>query len=402
MILRITLAKITVSTAFSILLLFFPFFASYAYSIEETAMKILTEGPEFISETFSLESRRKSLATQSNLPDPEVAGEYLVLPKDVDNRWTAELRWSVEWPGVYKARSKEAQMSMNHFQQSVWLKRNERLFEIRNYLLDYIYCQLKLELLDNLIQNNDTIFQLAEKAAKGGELTLLDLNKIKLEYANIKGAKATILDEKTSAINSLSVIFGKDCSTILSQLDCSIPEIKIPTEEELINLKNNAPALKAADAEAMAAHEAKNVAKMEALPALSLGYKHAFEDGMHFNGLTWGISIPIFSSRGKQKAANAQIVEAEFNVEAQNLEIEADLEALVKKLHLLTGQINEIAPLVENVDYNSTLLKAYQGRVITLIEYISDRNYFTNAAIELLDLRLAAAKTEFLIKKYAL
>lgn len=374
--------------------------SSQADTLNETALRILTGSPEYRSQTYSLESAVSSLKTASNLPDPELSGEYLVLPKDVDNRWTAQIEWGVEWPGVYGARSKEAGSKMIAAEKTIMAQRAERLAEIKDLLLDYIRSHQKLLLLEELSRNNDTIYVLAEQAARGGEMTILDLNKVKLEYANIRVAKATLLDEQAEVVGNISQIYGRDCSELLEKMECKFPEIVMPTEEEIARIKDKAPAVEAARAEMKSAYEGKKVAQMEALPSLSLGYKHAFEDGMHFNGAVFGISLPMFSSRGKQKAANAEIMEAEFNAEAKAQEIETEAISTLKRLAQIVDQIQEIAPLVENANYNAALLKAYQGGVITLIEYISDRNYFTNAAVELVSLRHNAAKALAFLQRY--
>lgn len=372
----------------------------FGASINETALRILTDSPEFASENYNLESECLALATAANLPDPEVGGEYLVMPRDVVNRWAAEITWGLEWPGVYGARSKEAKMKMSSAQKALIAARAERLAEIKDLLLDYVRCRSKLLLLEELSQNNDTIYKLAEQAARGGEMTLLDLNKVRLEYANIRVAKATLLDEEAELMAEISKIYGKNCSDLLAAMECEFPEIILPSEEQLQLIKENAPAVQSALAEAEAARKAKKVSKMEALPSLTVGYKHQYEDLMHFNGAILGISIPIFSSRGKQKAANAEILNAEYKAEAAALEAESEAMATMRRLELILRQIEEIAPIIENADYNATLLKAYQNRVITLIEYISDRNYFTNAAMELVSLRHNAAKAQAFLQRY--
>lgn len=375
-------------------------FNTKAESFESTAMAILTQSPGFISETYSLESTLKSLDTESNLPDPELGGEYLWMPRDVDNRWTIELSWGIEWPGVYNARGKEARLKMSVTEKEVWNQRNERLAEIKDLLLDYVACRQKNRLLEKLSQNNDTIYHLAMQSANGGEITLLDLNKVKLEYANIRAAKLALLNEEAEVVSGLSSIYGRDCMPLLNKMEDTFPPLLFPSPDEISLISRNAPAVQAAMAQAESARQSKKVASMEALPSLSLGYKHAFEDAMHFNGVTWGISIPMFSSRGKQKAAAASIREAEFIAEGRANEIEAEVEAIVRRMSLLDEQIKEVAPLVEDANYNSALLKAYEGGLLTLLEYISDRNYFTTAALELVNLRLSAAKAQTRLQKY--
>ena len=391
-------------TPFASLSLLLLFIANFnilnAKTLDETAWQILKESPQFKSENYSLESMISTLKTESNLPDPELSGEYLVMPQDVDNRWTAQVEWGVEWPGVYGARSKEAKTKMTSAEKQLMTQRADRLAEIKDLLLDYIQCRQKLALLEELNNNNDTIYRLAEQAAKGGEMTVLDLNKVKLEYANIRGAKAALLDEEASVVANLSQIYGTNCEAVLQELTPEFPPVLLPSEEEIMKIKEVAPSVQLAYSEAETARRAQKVSKMEALPSLTVGYKHQFEDGMHFNGAVLGISIPMFSSRGKQKAAKAEILDAEFRAEVAGMEIEAEAVQNWKRLRLLNEQIQEIAPLVENADYNAALLKAYRGGVLTLIEYISDRNYFTNAAVELVSLRLAAAKAQAQLQKY--
>ena len=370
------------------------------FSIDEAAMKILLESPGFQADLYSLNALQADLKTSSNLPDPELSGEYLVMPQDVDNRWTAEISWGLEWPGVYGAKGLEAKSKMNSADKAIYAQRIDKLSEIKDLLLDYILCHQKCSLLDDLDKNNKKIYELSQAQAKNQEMTLLDLNKVKIEYSNIKGARAALLAEKTEIIASLSEIYGENCENILKKMECRFPEIYIPSDIDITRIRESAPSFQTAIAEAETARQGKKVLKMEALPSLSVGYKHQYEDGMHFNGATLGISIPIFSSRGKQKAADAQILEADYKVETTAVSIETEVTSLMSRLELLKQQIEEISPYVENIDYNTILVKAYEEGLLSLLDYISERNYFTNAAVEFVTLRHAAAKAQNGLKKY--
>ena len=373
---------------------------SWGESLDATAWKILQESPGYRSELYSTESEVASLQSAGNLPDLEIGGEYLVAPVSEDNRWAAELSWGLEWPGVYGARNRESDKKAAVARLQLDAKRRESFIEIKNLLLDYIQCRKKIQLLEELNLSNDTIYRLAEQSAKGGEMTLLDLNKVKIENANVRGSKAALLDEEAGIINSLSEIYGGDCAPLLAPMECEFPLPVLPEENQIETWKKWSPEVLAANAEAQAALQSSNVAKMEALPSLSVGYKHAYEEGTHFNGALLGISIPIFSSRHKQKAAKAEILSAEFKAETAATAAETEIRGLYKRLDLMISQITEIAPLVENEDYAATLMKAYQAGVITLIDYLTERNYFTTAALDLINLRHAAAKTSLQLQKY--
>ena len=368
--------------------------------IDEAAMKILLESPAFKADIYSLESLQADLKTTANLPDPEIGGEYLVMPAEVDNRWAAQISWGLDWPGVYGAKGREAKSKMNSADKAIYAQRIDKLAEIKDLLYDYIQIRQKCNLLDQLEKNNKKIYELSLAKTRNQEMTLLDLNKVKIEYSNIKSARATLLIEESEITGSLSEIYGRNCKDILNSLDCIFPEIHIPSDIDMELIKKNAPSIQSALADAETARQGKRVSRMEAFPSLSVGYKHQYEDGMHFNGAILGISIPIFSSRGKQKAAEAQILEADYKVETTVTSIETEINSLIRRLILLKQQIDDIGPYVENVDYNSILVRAYEEGIISLLDYISEINYFTNAAVEFIGLRHAASKAQNGLKKY--
>lgn len=376
---------------FPFIFLLLSFVGIHAKTIDEAAFQILKNSLEFQSDSLTLRTLATAYKIENNLPDPQLDGEYLVAPHDVDNRWATELTWGIDWPGLYSAKGKEAKKKLSAAEESIKNKRLERLFEIKTLLLDYILCRQKLSLLEELTLNNDSIYKLSTKAVENQELSLLDLNKIKLEYANIKGAKATVLNDEASVLSELATIAGCDCKSLLADVDCKFPDIYLPAVDDLKAGIDNATAVNYAKTEVEAARQAKSVARMEALPSLSIGYKHAYEDGMHFNGGLLGISIPIFSSQGKQKAANAAIREAEFKIETARNSVENRMEQSLSKLKLLKQQIDEIEPILQSADHNAILLKAYHSGLITMVDYLTERNYFINASMEFLTLRHEAA-----------
>lgn len=366
-------------------------FIAKADSLDETALKILANSPEYKSEAYSLETLSKSMQTEANLPDPQLDGEFLAAPPGETNRWGAELSWGVEWPGVYKARNEAAQMKTMAAQKSIDADRLNRLTEIKQLLLDYVAQQKKLQLLEHLAEDNDSIYTLASVAAKGGEMTLLDLNKVRLENANIRASKAGIYNERTQTLVQLAAIYGGDVAPLLSSMKCEFPDIILPSSDEISRMAATVPDVASAKADADAARQDKKVVAMESLPSLSVGYKHAFEDGAHFNGATLGVSIPIFSSRNKKAAAEAAISEAEYKADAAKTIAQAEITETVKRIALMKAQIDEIKPLLNETEHHELLLKAYKGGAITLIDYLTERNYFTTAALELLSLQHSAA-----------
>lgn len=363
-------------------------------SFNNTALSILNGAPATHSDSLAFVSYEESLRTAANLPDPQLEGEYLVAPEGETDRWGAEVSLQLEWPGIYNARKKEAARKLEAARSKMRADRYEKLTEIKSLLLDYIYLSKKLKIINELQKSNDSIYKFAQRAATAGEITVLDLNKIKLENANLRITRASIINDQGENISALTKIYGKDCSNILAQMNCEFPEIMVPENSEVKNISQNNYNVIAAIQEADARKTGKDIVHMEAFPSISVGYKHAFEDGIHFNGATVGISIPIFSSRHKKKVAKADITEAEFNAMSIEETIEAEANILIKRLSLLQEQINEMKPIIHDNDHSALLLKAYESGLISMIDYLTERNYFTNASLELLSLQHTAAKIQ--------
>lgn len=145
---------------------------------------------------------------------------------------------------------------------------------------------------------------------------------------------------REETVSSLSSIYGGDCSALLKGMNCDFPALDPPS----MNDGENSPEVIAARAEAEAAIKEEKAASMESLPGISIGYQHAFEEGIHFNGASLGISIPLFSSRNKKKAAKAATVAATHKAEAAKIAASEKIKGGLKRLSLLKTELTKFAP----------------------------------------------------------
>ena len=366
--------------------------AVYAVSPDEVALQILTQSPETLKGVGKVSVLGEELRSVSNLPDPEVEGEYLVAPAGETNRWGAGISWGLEWPGVYSARRAAADGQLNVAMAEMMVSRNETLTEIQNYLLDYIFASSQLKMLKEIQAANDSVSLLAERSFKGGEVTRLDLGKLRIERASIAARIAEVETSLMEAKASLSELNGSDCSSLLEGLDTQLPHAVVPTRQDIDNALAASPEVVAAYRRLEQARLEGKVAAREGLPNLTIGYNHAFEDGIHFNGASLGISIPMFSNRGKKHAAKVKETVAEAELEMARNQVGLTLEDGVARLNRMNARIEDLSKAIDSTDDMALLSKAYSGGLITLIDYINERNYFLEARFSLLDLRYNAAK----------
>lgn len=361
-------------------------------SAESVAQEIVASSPRLKTIRANYDADNARNLTQSNLPDPEIEGEFLAAPAGEQNRWGAGISWGLDWPGVYMARKEVAKAETNLNRMKIKNEEYGLSVETRGLLLDYILQSMQISTLRSILETTDSISTLAIKSRNGGEMTQLDLNKIKLEAVSLNARLTTLLDSRMQTVAALSLIAGYDCSSLLSEMEIEFPKGNTISEDDIERLISSSYPMEEAKASIKLAEVEKKAASREKLPGISFGYRHSFEDGNHFNGGSLGLSLPLFSAKGKSYAADVYRRAAELAAEetAQNSKNEAA--AALKRKNILDKEIAEMAPLLESKDSQDLLLRAYKGGVITLIEYLNERNYYLEATLQLFELRHASAK----------
>ena len=362
--------------------------SSHAITPEEAAERILEYGGS--RELILQNNYAKDMETlgMANAPDPRIEGEYLIAPAGEDNRWGVGIGYEFDWPGAYSARGNlgSAIRGQNASQAHADLYRKKA--DILNTIWTWLYADRKLDLMRKVSATNDSIRVIAAKAERGGELSRLDISKIDIEHSRINSVIAGIENEKLSAEGQLNILFGGTyCNELLESIACDWSATPLAGLDDYKACAQNNPLLVNAICGVNVADKNIAVAKSERLPGFSVGYSHEYEDGMHFNGANLGISIPIFSSRNKVKAAQAAKAVAEMERHNASLQMESDVIALYNEVVALDKSIATPMAVFSSTDYAEMLLKAYRGGEMSLAEYLTELSWFYEAHLEFMDLQ---------------
>lgn len=155
----------------------------------------------------------------------------------------------------------------------------------------------------------------------------------------------------------------------------------------------NSPQYRVMEAREKVALEKINLASKERFPKLTLGYVHAYEEGTHFNGLSAGLTLPVFSRGSSLDAVTAEGMAEMLGNEMKLREMVASANADCRRAHMLERQLAMLGPAVENTNNIRLLKMALEGGEITLLEYLQETSYFVDAAREYNAARLEYALT---------
>lgn len=361
---------------------------TYGVTPQEAATAILGRNGDRLQIAVEQNAKDLDANTLDNLPDPALEGEYLVLPEGADNRWSVGIKYEMEWPGVYRERKKLAEATKNvnnaEADAGVYAKYIEILKEIGTYL----YAERKLGVMRRVASVTDSLKEAAERATAGGQMSRLNLSKITLEQGRINTIIANLEAEKNGSEGNLKTLNGgNDCSVLLADIDRAWVMTPAHSLQQYLAESKDNPELNKALADYRLAERNVNVAKAEGLPNISIGFHHDFEDGMHFDGASLGISIPIFANRGKVKAAEAAKAVAEYQVNVTTDRVESEITALYEEVTMLDEALKVPMQVFSTTDYNVLLYKAYKGGELSLTDYLLERSWFNEAHMEYLELQ---------------
>lgn len=343
------------------------------------------------AESATLAAEKLSLNAEVAPSDPEVDFEYL-WPSSAGeaNRWSAGI--SQELPDFRKMsatrRIIRAIDSLDIIQRRAAAA--EATYEAEQRLINLIGARRELMMLQEIHENFDSLTVSYTRAWEKGEVTILDLNKIKIEHARASAADRDAQGKVAALTAEIVALSGGDISAdeLVSLVDYPmyhLPESGHgcrPEDGMMEKVVRDSPQFKVLAAQEKVAAEKSGLASKERFPKLTLGYVHAYEDGNHFNGLSAGLTLPVFSRKSSKLAAEAE----EYAVKSGNMmktqEMIATANADCARAHTLQRQLAMLGPAVENTNNIRLLKMALEGGEISLLEYLQETSYFVDAARE--------------------
>lgn len=350
-------------------------------AIDSLAASIAESNPAFKARVAALQA--SALATQASdmMPGLELEGEHLWGPAG-DNRWGAGISQSFDWPGVYGARRDARKAEANAFAALAEAERAELTLSAKLALIDLVAARKQAATLSGIYSNVAELTAFTQRALDHGQATILDLRKLQIESLDIASRLEQAEQARSAALAELRAMgYNGDVPDALAYPDAE-PDYAAAAGRWLAS-----PAITAARASSRAAEARAREASRSALPGFSLGYRHQFEGGTHFNGLSVGIALPAWGASKAKAAARAEAEAAALQADADIATATARFDEVRRRLSALDSRRRAYTEALADADYPELLEKSFKGGQISVLTYIQELNFFMEAA-------LAAQQTE--------
>jgi len=374
---------------------------SQTRNIEELLNKIAQNNSELKAYHSFIDSRKLENKSDNNLPDPQFSGYYLPFGEHTTDAYSEfQISQSIEFPTVYGARTKWNALKLKEL-ESAYIKRSQEiLLKAKTHIIEVVFLHKQWEVEVERRNQSKQVFDQIQELFDKDQVGVLDLNKSKIAWIQeqfvveqIEG-DIQMLHSKLETLNGGSPVTGLSSGIVFNT--------KIGTLENLWNEKlEKGPELQELKAKAAVSFQKVKLEKNKLLPNLAFGYNYQGVQGSGYSGFYGGVSIPLWNSKNKVKAAQASFKYEQSNAEVVTTALHLQFQESFNRYQILLKKCNEYRQTISELNGETILFKAYTLGEFSFMNYHMELQFYQNAADEMLQMEkgLQLLKAELLKHK---
>ena len=343
-----------------------------------------------------LEAQKIGNKTGLTPANPEVEFGYLWgSPAANGNRKDVSLQQTFDFPTAYVHRGKLSDLQNNSAAFQYASERMDLMLSAKKVCIELVYYNALRQIYARQLGNAAKIASAQEKMNKTGETNRLEYNKAMINYADMENEVRRIDIERQRLQAELTALNGgQPIPFDVSEYQSSVLPENFDTW--FAEAEAGMPALQYLRSEIEVSKRKIQLSRADALPKLSLGYMGEFVPGQDFQGVTFGISIPLWENKNRIKQAKAEARASESMAEDAKVKYYNRLNNLFSQVKQLQVSVRGYADALKNNANEELLNKAYSLGEISLMDYLLEMEYYYIAYDKLLqterDLELALAE----------
>lgn len=214
------------------------------------------------------------------------------------------------------------------------------------------------------------ILNAAEKSFKKGNISIVDLNLIRMEVSELFTEKKLNDLETSNAVSSLKRLAGGSLTEWSADNYCDFA-LPVNLNEALSEAESGNAEIQLARANVDLAQSELTLRKREGLPSFSVGYTNELVAGANYYGGKLGFELPLWANRGRVKAAKVAKQAAEIAEENAVYEFHARQQMLYSRAVALQNLEKESRELRDECDIREGLKKMYDAGELSIHDYLS-------------------------------
>jgi outer membrane protein, heavy metal efflux system len=334
------------------------------------------------------------------LQNPEVAFNYLWgSPSVIGNRTDFSISQTFDFPTSYGLKNQISDLK----NEQTELEYQKHLMDIRLktslVCFDLIYANALQEKLTKRVEYAQSIAKSYQLKFEAGETNILEYNKAQLNLLNVSKELESIGIERTALLAELTGLNGGQ-TVDFNERVFQISELPDDFEQWYVLAEQKNPTFSWLKKEIEIGQKQTGLNRAMSLPKLQTGYMSESVVGQQFQGVTVGLTIPLWENRNKVKYAEANLQALESIAADNKIQFYNHLKALYTKRIALQKNVKKYRSGLLAFDSSELSKKALDHGEISLIDYLMEFSIYYESVNKLLELERDMNKTMAELNRY--
>ncbi len=339
------------------------------------------------------EANRLEYQTNLFLPNPELGFNYLwSSPAAMGNRRDVTLVQSFDFPTAYVYRSDLSDLQIKQSMLAEDLAALEMRYEISLLYYELVYRGQMEQEWSVLEEHAEQLTQAYQQRLDAGDIGIMELHKVELNGLKVANQRNSIQTEIDQLLLDLKVKNGGQLVE-LNAFDWDLVSLPASFDDYYLELRAKNPILMQLENGISMAQKQVQLQKALRLPRWSAGYMDEYTVFQNVQGISVGMSLPLWEQKNKVKWAKANQLAAQSALEEYELYFRVEAEKAFRTALKLDAQIRLFEEKMAELNQLDRLGKALDSGQISLMEYLFEINFYTENTMSLLklkrDLRIA-------------
>lgn len=322
------------------------------------------------------EAERIGNRTGLSLKNPELEFSYLWgSPKNIGKRNDIRIMQSFDFPTAYAYRNQISELRNIQVELELERQRRDILLKARQLCNSIVYHNKMQVELGRRVENARRLADSYEARYKAGETGILDYNKARVNLLNIrKDEESNEIERQALIADLVSLNGGKP----VELTDTVFPLQPLPAdfEEWYAGAEQNNPLLQWLKQEVTVSRKNEQLNLAMGLPRFQAGYMSEKVVGQQYQGISFGIAIPLLENRNEVKYAKARTVAVQSAENDARIQFYNSLRTLHARAVSLRRSLDDYRQNLQVYSNASLLQKALDHGELSLSEYLYEQTFY--------------------------
>lgn len=334
--------------------------------------------------------------TGINPSNPEVEFNYLWGdPSVMGNRTDVSVKQAFDFPSAYAYKGKISRLESAGAELKYKSERIQLLLSAKRFCVELVYYNALSKEYGVRLQHAEAISQSYMKRLDSGEANSIENNKAQMNLVTVRNEKARIDIERENLLSELKRLNGgKDIS--IDAATYSLSPLPSNFEDWYAGAEAKSPVLQYVRGQVEINEKRVKLNRALGLPKFSAGYMSEKLTGEHFQGVTLGVSVPLWENKNRVKQSKAAAQTARTVAEDTRMQFYTQLQNLFVKASGLQKSASTYRSSLGNFNNAVLLKKALDLGEISLLDYLLEMQYYYDTMENILtaekDFELALAE----------